>query len=148
MKYYLIIICLFLSNCKSIQVLRPEEQNIKINLVYSCRQIDTFQNKFFVAFITDTLAFDIWFTKQEQEFISNSLDSINFFTFPDSFPKEESGIIYHPYCYPASLRIKTDEKDKTVLFYRGTTEKYKAQLQTLKKLANNILELALNKKEY
>ncbi|MFZ1517266.1 MAG: hypothetical protein WAU11_00735 [Ignavibacteriaceae bacterium] len=148
MKYNLIIIFLFLSGCKPIQLVLPEEQNIKINLVYACRQVDTFQNKFFIAFIPDTLAVDVWFTKQEQEFILNKLDSINFFTFPDSLPKEESEIIYHPYCYPASLRIKTNAKDKTVLFYRGTTEKYNRQFQALVKLADNILEMALNKKEY
>lgn len=148
MRYYFILIILFIFGCKTIQYVPPDEQNVKISLAYTCREIDTFHNKFIFAFVPDTTAVDLWFTKQEQEIILNKADSINFFSFPDSLPKADSGLVYHPNCYPASLRIMTESNDKTVVFFRETTNDYKSQLDELQDLANNILEMAFNKKEY
>jgi hypothetical protein len=148
MRFYLILVLLFIYGCKTIQYLPPDEQTVKISLGYSCRKVDTFQNIFIFAFIPDTSAVDLWFTAQEQEIILNKADSINFYSYPDSLPREENGIIYRPYCYPAHLRIMTENKDKTVIFFRGTLKNYQSKFDNLIELASLILEMAFNKEEY
>lgn len=148
MKYNFIFLFLLIFGCSTIKNLPPDVQNVRVSLGYACRKVDTFENKFIFAFIPDTAAVDIWFTKQEQENILKKADSINFFSFPDSLPREQDGIIYRPYCYPAYLRIMTESKDKTVLFFRGTTKSYQSQHNSLEELANLILEIAFNKNEY
>ncbi len=148
MKLQYILFVLLISGCSTIKNLPPDEQKIRVSLEYACRKVDTFENAFIFAFIPDTAVVEMWFTKQEQEKIINKADSIDFFNFPDSLPREQDGIIYRPYCYPAYLRIMTANKDKTVIFFRGTTEDYLDQHSELEELANLILEFALNKKEY
>ena len=148
MKRNFIFLFLLISGCSSIKDLPPDEQNVKVILNYACRKVDTFENKFIFAFIPDTTVVDIWFTKKEQENILKKADSIKFFSFPESLPREQDGIIYRPYCYPAYLRIMTGSKDKTVIFFRGTTKEYRSQHSYLEELANLILDMALSKKEY
>jgi len=148
MKRNFIFLLLLISGCSTIKNLPPDVQNVRVKLNYACREVDTFENKFIFAFIPDTAVVDIWFTKQEQQNILSKADSIYFFSLPDSLPKEQDGIIYRPYCYPAYLRIITEDRDNTVFFFRGTTNDYQDQHNSIIELANLILEIAFNKKAY
>ncbi len=148
MKFYIVIIAIIISGCSASKKVEPDVQFVKVLLGYGCQRIDTFNKQFITSFVPDTVLIPIWFTQEEQKSILAKADSILFFNFAEILPEEHDGLTYRPNCFPAYIRIVTDDKDNTVIFFRSTTMEYKEQLSDLEELVSLIREIAHNKNEY
>lgn len=148
MKFCAMFMMVILLGCSASKKVEPDEQFVKVLLGYGCQEIDTFNKIFITSFIPDTILISTWFTADEQKAILAKADSISFFSYPEILPEEPEVIFYRPNCFPAYLRIVTDNKDNTVYFFRATTGDYKELLTDLKGLILLIREIAFNKDEY
>jgi hypothetical protein len=109
-------------------------------------ELDTFHGTYQKDLIPGTAKTEMWFTTREQEIILTKLDEIRFFTWPDTLAMEP-GVHESPDFGYQTIRIKTAEHDKTVVWYAPISRRLKLEyyLQDLQGLFNDIIH---SKPEY
>ena len=112
-------------------------------------RIDTFSGILVKDLIPGTASTNFWFTKQEQEMILAKVDSLGFFSLPDTIDITPH-IIIQPGWGPYHYRIKCGSRDKTVVLYDYSIESEKMPEigRRITKLIEFIIELAYSKSEY
>jgi hypothetical protein len=93
-------------------------QTVKVNLQYGfADELNTFTQTYQKDLVADgTVTVPFWLTSAEQEVILRKVQEVGFFSFPDTIHKQ-SGVFLSPDPSPDLLRVKTDNLDKTVVWF-------------------------------
>ncbi|MFA5835308.1 MAG: hypothetical protein WDA22_17645 [Bacteroidota bacterium] len=149
MKNLLIGIFLSFVGCSTSHIDKGNDiQEVKVHLHHGYYDdVNTFEQSLTKDLIPDTIKISFWFTKREQEIILTKAERIGFFNFPDTFFAKPNEMQLPDYG-AQTLRIKSRNKDKTVVWFNPTDElrfKYFVLLRELKILILDIIE---SKPEY
>jgi hypothetical protein len=149
MKNILIVYIILLSGCSFFHSVTHDPQLIQINLKGPTGdEVNTFSGmvvKDLVILGKDSTSF--WFTKQEQDRILAKVDSIDFYSLPDTI-KPHPNIIHVGFDKPSFLRIRIGDKDKTVVSYHPVEERNEKYNRRYHELFWFIWKIVQSKEEY
>ena len=117
-KFVLFFIALFLSSCKDNSV-EPETQFVQIYFKYSFKnELNTFANTYQKDLVLDgVIKVKFWLTDEEQNNILDKLNSLNYFSLPDTFNYiPQDSISPSPNPGKQILRIKYQQNDKKIIW--------------------------------
>ena len=134
--------------CSEKQV-EPDPQFILIHLKYGwANELNTFEQTFQKDLVLDGVATtDFWFTTKEQEEILAEVESVNFFSLPDTvgynLVKDTIALFIQPHPGWQHLRIRHDNQEKIVSWYDLNIyeDEYSASLSKLVRVVIEIIEL-------
>jgi len=146
----LLLFGLIISSCQESPV-EPEEQFVQIYFKYDFRnELNTFENTYQKDLILDgVIKVPFWLTAEEQNKILNKVNEVDFFSMPDTFQysSEDSIIILIPDPGEQILRIKYEQKDKTII-WSFLVLANNQQFNKLLQFKNFIISIIESKPEY
>ena len=94
-----------------------DEQFIEIHLQYGfVDELNTFEGTFTKDLVMDgSITVEFWLSKEDQESIKELAEKLSFFSIPDTIPAIP-GVGMDPDPSPDMLRIKSEDKDNTVVW--------------------------------
>lgn len=138
-----------LSGCdQGVEPPKPDEQFVKLLFRYGFGDtLDTFHGTYTKDLILDgSITVPFWLTKAEQESVLAKLEQADFFNLPDAIPAFK-GVVVQPDPGTQLLRVQTEERLKTVVWFSPIDQKSEVGLRTVQ-LFNSIKAIIQAKPEY
>lgn len=148
----LLSFCLILIGCSK-TITQPDPQLVKIHFYYGFgNQLNTFEQTYTKDLVLDGyITVDFWLTKAEQERISNKLEAVDFFSFPDTliYQMGPDSILVRIEPDPGwqFLRVADEDRDK-IVYWRYPLPEGNEFVPRLLDLKNLIIDLIESKPEY
>ncbi len=134
-------------------ITEPDPQLLKIHFYYGFgNQLNTFEQTYTKDLVLDGyITVDFWLTEAEQERISNKLDAVDFFHFPDTltYQMDSDGIMVRMEPDPGwqFLRVADENRDK-IVYWRYPLPDGNEFVPRLVELKNLIVDIIEAKPEY
>jgi hypothetical protein len=155
-KYLLFLVLalswlLIISDCSK-TIIEPDPQLLKIHFYYGFgNELNTFEQTYTKDLVQDGyIIVRFWLTEAEQESISNKLQVVDFFNFPDTLIQMDSDSIMvwiSPDPGWQFLRV-ADENRKKVVYWRYPLPEGNKFVSRLRELKNLIADIIESKPEY
>ncbi len=145
-------LCLIFVGCSK-TITQPDPQLLKIHFYYGFgNELNTIEQTYTKDLVMDgyiTVAF--WLTEAEQERISNKLDAVDFFSFPDTLiyqmGPDSIMVSIHPDPGWQFLRVADENRDK-IVYWRYPLPDENEFVPRLVELKNMIIDIIETKPEY
>jgi len=143
---------LIIAGCSK-TITEPDPQLLKIHLYYGFgNELNTFEQTYTKDLVLDGyVTVDFWLTEAEQESISNKLDAVDFFSFPDTliYQMGSDSIMVRIEPDPGwqFLRVSDEDRDK-IVYWRYPLPEGNEFVPRLVELKNLIIDIIESKPEY
>jgi hypothetical protein len=134
-------------------ITEPDAQFLKIHIYYGFgNELNTFEQTYTKDLVLDGyITVDFWLTEAEQERISNKLDAVDFFQFPDTliYQMGSDSIMVRIEPDPGwqFLRVADENRDK-IVYWRYPLPEGNEFVPHLVELKNLIIDIIESKPEY
>ena len=146
-----LLIILLISSCKE-SIFEPEDQFVQIYFKYGFRnELNTFENTYQKDLVWNgVIKIRFYLTTEEQNKILDKINSIDYFSLPDTFkyiPEDSISLIALPNPGEQLLRIKYRHNDKETIWTYPINED-NPQVENLMELNYFIISIIESKPEY
>lgn len=134
-------------------ITEPDPQFLKIHFYYGFgNELNTFEQTYTKDLVQDGyITIDFWLIEAEQESISNKLDAVDFFSFPDTLiyqiGSDSIMVRIEPDPGLQFLRIADENRDK-IVYWRPPLSVLNEPAPRLIELKNLIIDIIESKPEY
>ena len=144
---YLLVLSIFMA-CDLGEAPQPDPQFIQLHFKYGFgNAVNTFDGTLTKDLVLDgSVTVPFWFTTREQQLILNELNRLDFYSLSDTLPAI-TGVVVEPEPGPMSLRVRVDQRDKTVVWSLPLDET-KTEARTVRQLSSAIWDIVQSTTAY